>query len=164
MHPAERMYDLIEGAEHYPDFLPWCAETTILERSEAVVAARLTLAVRGLRFAIATRNRKRRPGWMGLAMDEGPFRTFEGEWQLTPLGGEGCKIEFALRYDFDNAILRTVAGPAFERVTNTLVDAFVARADALGERIPRLYDVVPSSVPCASGDATAPIVPTSPAS
>ena len=137
------MYDLIEGAEHYPAFLPWCAESTILERNEALVAARLTLAVRGLRFSIVTRNRKRRPGWLELAMNEGPFRTFAGEWLLTPLGSEGCKIEFSLHYDFDNVVLRTVAGPAFERVTNTLVDAFVSRADELGERIPRLYDVIP---------------------
>ena len=27
-HPAERMYDLIEGAEYYPDFLPWCSKAT----------------------------------------------------------------------------------------------------------------------------------------
>jgi ribosome-associated toxin RatA of RatAB toxin-antitoxin module len=144
-HPAERMFDLIEGAEHYPDFLPWCAEATILERSEAVVAARLVVAVRGVRFTIATRNRKARPGWMGLALDDGPFSVFDGEWQLTPLGGDGCKVAFALRYDFSNAALRALAAPVFERVTSTLVDAFVSRADALGERIPKLYDVVPAA-------------------
>ncbi len=72
-HPAERMYDLIEGAEHYPAFLPWCAAATILERTDEVVAARVTVEVRGVRFQFVTRNRKRRPEWMGLALDEGPF-------------------------------------------------------------------------------------------
>jgi ribosome-associated toxin RatA of RatAB toxin-antitoxin module len=155
-HPAERMFDLIEGAEHYPAFLPWCAGATILERSEAVVAARLVVAVRGVRFTIATRNRKRRPGWMGLALDDGPFSVFDGEWQLTGLGSDGCKVEFALRYDFDNAALRAIAGPVFERVTSTLVDAFVSRADALGERIPTLYDVVPAPLDAAAASPARP--------
>jgi ribosome-associated toxin RatA of RatAB toxin-antitoxin module len=140
-HPAERMYDLIEGAEHYPAFLPWCAAATILERNDEEVAARVTVEVRGVRFQFATRNRKRRPTWMGLGLEEGPFRRFDGEWNLVPLGPEGCRIDFVLRYDFENAVMRRVAGAVFERITSTLVEAFVARADALGERIPKLLPV-----------------------
>lgn len=142
-HPAERMYDLIEGAEHYPAFLPWCAAATILERTDDVVAARVLVEVRGVRFAFVTRNRKRRPEWMGLALDEGPFSRFDGAWNLRPLGASGCRIDFALDYDFDRALMRKVAGAVFERITNTLVDAFVARADALGERIPRIATATP---------------------
>jgi len=145
LHPAERMFDLIEGAEHYPAFLPWCAAATILERNDALVAARLTIAVRGFRFTLATRNRKERPRFMGLGLDDGPFRAFDGEWCLSPLGSDGCKVEFSLRWDFDSAALSAVASPVFERAANRLVDAFVARADVLGERIPRLYDVVPAT-------------------
>jgi len=143
-HPAERMYDLIEGAEHYPAFLPWCGAATVLLRTDDEVAARVTVEVRGVRFQFVTRNRKRRPTWMGLGLAEGPFRRFEGEWQLTSLGNAGCRIDFSLRYDFENAVMRRLAGAAFERITNTLVDAFVARADALGERIPVPLPVAPA--------------------
>ena len=38
-HSAERMFDLIEAAEHYPDFLPWCAAATIVARDADVVVA-----------------------------------------------------------------------------------------------------------------------------
>ena len=60
LHPAERMFDLIEGAEHYPAFLPWCAAATILERNDALVAARLTIAVRGFRFTGGRAENERR--------------------------------------------------------------------------------------------------------
>ena len=33
-HSAERMFDLIEAAEHYPAFLPWCARATVLQRDD----------------------------------------------------------------------------------------------------------------------------------
>ena len=29
-HSAERMFDLIEACEHYPDFLPWCSGATVV--------------------------------------------------------------------------------------------------------------------------------------
>jgi ribosome-associated toxin RatA of RatAB toxin-antitoxin module len=134
---AEDMFDLIEAAEHYPDFLPWCAGATILARDESVVAAEITVAYRGVRFSFATRNQKRRPEWMAVRLERGPFRHFEGEWRLRPLTASACKVEFTLRYEFGGALVGTVAAPVFDHIANTLVDAFVNRArQVLGERPP----------------------------
>jgi ribosome-associated toxin RatA of RatAB toxin-antitoxin module len=128
---AERMFDLIEGAEHYPSFLPWCAEAKIVERDNTLVVADVTVDYHGVRFQFRTRNPKRPPEWMALRMEHGPFRHFEGEWNLRPLGTEGCRIAFELRYDFKSTLMSKLAGPVFDRIANTLVDAFVARADAV---------------------------------
>jgi ribosome-associated toxin RatA of RatAB toxin-antitoxin module len=162
-HPAERMYDLIEGAEHYPSFLPWCAAATILVRNDEEVAARVTVEVRGVRFQFVTRNRKRRPTWMGLGLEEGPFRRFDGEWNLTPLGEAGCRIDFVLRYDFESAVMRRVAGSVFERITSTLVEAFVARADALGGGIPTPLPVPATPAFAGGGSAAAAVTVIAPA-
>lgn len=141
-HPAERMYDLIEGAEHYPDFLPWCSKATVLVRTEQMVAATIGVDWHGVRLEFTTRNRKRRPEWLEVALVDGPFRRFAGEWQLKRLGTQGCRIDFAMDFEFASALLGQVASPLFERITNTLVDAFVRRADALGDRVPSLAWVI----------------------
>jgi ribosome-associated toxin RatA of RatAB toxin-antitoxin module len=129
--PAATMFDLIEGAEHYPAFLPWCAGATILERDDAVVAADLHVDYRGLRFTLRTRNPKRRPAFMAIHLERGPFRNFYGEWRLQPLDAAACKVEFELHYEFDHALANRLAGPVFGRIADTLVDAFVRRAQAL---------------------------------
>ena len=125
---AERIFNLIDAAELYPEFLPWCAAATILERNEHVVSARLSIDYHGLRLNFTTRNDKRRPEFMSIRLAEGPFRRFEGEWHLLPLAPEACKIDFALRYELENALAR-LASPVFDRIAETLVDAFVARAE-----------------------------------
>ncbi len=130
-HSAEAMFDLIEAAENYPQFLPWCQTATIIERTDEIVAARIVVNYHGARFTIVTRNPKRRPEWMAIDMEQGPFRRFTGNWHLTPLGTEGCKVEFRLHYDFASPMLARAAGPVFDRIANTLVDAFVARATTL---------------------------------
>jgi len=128
-YSAERIFDLIEAAEHYPAFLPWCAAATILERNEESVSARISIDYHGVRFHFATRNPKRRPEYMAIHLEHGPFRHFEGEWHLARLAADACRIEFALRYEFGNALTARLAGPVFDRIANSLVDAFVARAE-----------------------------------
>ena len=127
-HSAENMFDLIEAAEDYPAFLPWCASANILARDDAIVAAEINVDFHGLRFQLTTRNPKRRPEFMAIVLERGPFRKFEGEWRLTPLAPSACKIEFGLQYEFDSVLIGRIAGTVFDRITNTLVDAYVARA------------------------------------
>ena len=127
--PAPAMFDLIEQAEHYPDFLPWCASATILERSDELVAATINVDYRGVRFTFSTRNPKRRPEWLQVQLVSGPFRRFEGEWQLVPLGDAGCHVKFMLRYEFDSTLMKRLAAPVFDRIADTLLDALVAHAD-----------------------------------
>ena len=134
-HPAAQTFDLIEAAEYYPEFLPWCASATILARDDTVVAARLTVDYRGLKFGLTTRNPKQRPHWMAIRLEEGPFQRFEGEWRLVELGPDACKIEFALRYEFDSTLVGKLADTVFARIADTMIDAFANRAeDVLGRR------------------------------
>jgi ribosome-associated toxin RatA of RatAB toxin-antitoxin module len=130
-HAAEHVFDVIEGAEHYPSFLPWCAGATILARDDTLVVANIAVDWHGLRFQFRTRNPKRRPEWLAVVLEEGPFRRFEGEWHLRPLAPFACKVEFAMHYEFDSAVVGKVAGSVFERIVGTFVDAFVARADVV---------------------------------
>ena len=90
-YSVEAMFDLIEQAECYPSFLPWCTAAEILERSDDWVAARLEFSYLNLRFAMRTRNPKRRPEWLQVRMVEGPFKQFHGDWHLVPLGRPGMQ-------------------------------------------------------------------------
>lgn len=140
VHSAEAMFDLIEAAESYPDFLPWCAGATILERSDDLVVARIAVDYRGVKLDFTTRNPKRRPEWMAIDLEQGPFRRFAGDWHLKPLDAAGCRVEFNLRYDFASPMLARMAGPVFDRIANALVDAFVVRADEMRRRAAGILD------------------------
>jgi ribosome-associated toxin RatA of RatAB toxin-antitoxin module len=129
VHSAGQMFDLIEAAEHYAAFLPWCTGAMIIERDETVVVARIAIKYRGIGFSFTTRNPKRRPHWMAIHLEDGPFRQFEGEWRLLELAADACKIEFSLRYEFDHRLVDKLAAPVFNGIAATLIDAFVTRAD-----------------------------------
>ncbi|MCU0952926.1 MAG: cyclic nucleotide-binding domain-containing protein [Burkholderiaceae bacterium] len=134
-HPAESMFDLIEAAENYPLFMPGCRAAEILERTDTIVAARLTLRQAGISIELETRNPKARPTWMEVRLQRGPFRHFLGEWRLTPLNASACRIDFTLSYELEGVAGR-IAAPVFARIADNMVDAFVNRAARVPPTMP----------------------------
>lgn len=131
-HSCATLFELVDRVEDYPQFLPWCRSVELLERSPEVTAARLAIDYHGLVTRIATRNAKRRPSRMELAFVEGPFERFAGLWTFTPLGEDGCRVEFALDYEIAGDRIGALLAPVLGRIMETLVDRFVERAEARG--------------------------------
>lgn len=125
---AQQMFDLVDRVEDYPQFLPWCGGTELIERSATVTAARIHISYRGIKAHFATENPKEAPLWMDIHLREGPFRRLDGGWRFTALGDAGCKVEFRLHYEFSNKVLELALGPVFNHIVGTFVDSFVKRA------------------------------------
>jgi ribosome-associated toxin RatA of RatAB toxin-antitoxin module/CRP-like cAMP-binding protein len=158
-YAVEDMFDLIEQAEHYPQFLPWCTAATILERSDDWVAARIEFSYLKFRFGFQTRNPKRRPHWLNVRLVEGPFKHFHGDWALTPLGNRGCRIEFVLSYEIADGAFDTLAAPAAEMVSRTMVDAFVKRAEQTLTELAPAQAIANAAVQTPSAEPSPPITP-----
>ena len=128
-HSAQQMFELVDAVEAYPEFLPWCDRTHVLYRDEATTRATIHINYRGARQSFTTENAKERPGNMKVGLVEGPFRVLDGEWRFTELARDACKIDFRLRYEFSSKVLEMLVGPVFSHIANTMVDAFVKRAE-----------------------------------
>lgn len=131
--PGE-MYRLVTDIPSYPAFLPWCDRGEILAQDEAGMTARVHLAYAGLHHAFTTRNTQQVDRQVLVQLVDGPFSVLEGSWNFLPLQRAGqdlvaCRIEFELKYAFASRPLELVLSPVFDRVANTLVDAFVTRAE-----------------------------------
>lgn len=133
--PAE-MYRLVTDVARYPEFLPWCERTEVLEQREGGMTAKIHLAYAGVRHAFTTRNEHVQDSQVLVRLVDGPFSELAGSWLFKPLTRPGsseaasaCKIEFELRYAFSSRPLELVLSPVFDRVANTFVDSFVSRAE-----------------------------------
>ena len=136
IYSAERIFDLVNSVDQYPDFLPWCGGSRIDEQSELHMVAEVTIGYKGINKAFKTRNKLSRPTEKlagGIQMDllEGPFKQLDGQWTFTPLDTQGSRIEFELRYQFSNNLMSRLIGPVFDRIAETFVDSFVRRAEQL---------------------------------
>ena len=136
---AEEMYALVTDVARYPEFLPWCDKSRVLEQDEAGMTAEVGLAFGGFHHAFTTRNTHVPGREVHLKLVDGPFSRLDGTWKFTPVGGEGeraCRVELELHYGFDSVTLQTLVGPVFDKVASTLVDAFVKRAEQVYAEVP----------------------------
>jgi len=128
---AEQMFDLVEGVEAYPSFLPWCAAAAILERAADQTLARLDINYHGVRAHFTTANRHERPERIVIELRDGPFRRLEGIWLFRQLGASGSKVELEMHYEFATSALERLIGPVFSHIAHSFIDAFVRRAEQL---------------------------------
>jgi ribosome-associated toxin RatA of RatAB toxin-antitoxin module len=100
-------------------------------RDETRMRATIHVNYHGAKQSFTTENTKEPPRTLKVKLVEGPFRILDGEWRFFALNEHACKIDFRLHYEFASKILERLVGPVFGYIANTMVDAFVKRADKL---------------------------------
>jgi ribosome-associated toxin RatA of RatAB toxin-antitoxin module len=133
-HSAASMYALVDDIESYPRFLPWCSGAEVEQRDESRTVGTLRVDFKGVHQQFTTENVKTPGEAIEMRLLRGPFRSLEGRWRFVPLAPNASRVELHLAYQFANPLLGRMVGPVFNHIANTMVDAFVRRADALGVR------------------------------
>ena len=136
MHSAAQMFALVDDVARYPEFLPWCGGTQVLEQRDDGKTARLDIDYHGVRAHFTTDNVNAPRESIIVTLRDGPFRHLHGEWTFRALAPDACKVEFALAYEFSTHILEGIVGPVFAHIANTFIDAFVKRADKVHGQAP----------------------------
>jgi len=124
----EEMFALVSDIDAYPQFLPWCSGAAILSQQDNEVSARIDFSVSGVSKSFTTRNTHQPGHEISMQLIDGPFSELQGRWRFEPLGDEGSKISLLLEYDFASKMVSLAVGPVFNKIANTLVDAFQKRA------------------------------------
>ncbi|NOR66176.1 MAG: ubiquinone-binding protein [Woeseiaceae bacterium] len=130
-YTAREMFVLVDDVEAYPEFLPWCNDTEVHNRTDDTVDATLELHKGSLSNHFTTRNTRREFEAIELELIGGPFRQLQGGWQFTEIGEEGCKVTLELEFEFENKLIDMMFGAFFEDTCNSLVDAFTKRAQVV---------------------------------
>lgn len=133
-HSAHKMYALVADVESYPKFLPWCDRAVVFVSEPGRTVATLHIDFHGLKEQFTTENLNHPGASIDMKLVSGPFRVLEGSWSFAALGENACRVALGLRYEFSNRILEKAVGPVFRKIADSLVDAFVRRADASADK------------------------------
>lgn len=126
--PAQ-MFDLVTDIQAYPKRFSWCTGAQILERPEDdVLVARLDLKFAGLRQSFTTRNTTEPPHRLHMALVDGPFRSLDGVWEFASLGEDGCKVSFALDFEYAGRFGSSAIKLGFQSLASKMVDDFAREA------------------------------------
>lgn len=125
------MYALVSDIEAYPEFLPWCSDARIHERYDDQLKASLTMQASKLEYSFMTENTMQQDRMIQVRLVEGPFSHLTGSWEFEDSGEDECLIRLEMQFEFKNRLIKMALGKAFNKIINSLVDAFRQRAQQL---------------------------------
>lgn len=125
---AESMYDLVNDVSAYPEFLPGCAQTKVLQQDDESMKAALLIAKAGVKQWFTTENALQRGKFIKMQLVEGPFSHLSGGWSFTALAEDACKIELDLDFAFSSRLAEMAFGKVFNSIATNMVNAFISRA------------------------------------
>ncbi len=128
-YSTAQMYALVNDIDSYSDFLPWCGSSELLSASEDEVRAVIEIAHGSLHKSFTTRNRLQKNKMIEMRLEKGPFKHLEGFWRFDELDENACKVRLDLDFEFSNRLMGMAMGPIFSQIANSLVEAFVKRAE-----------------------------------
>jgi len=128
-HSARRMYDLVNDVPAYPRRFDWCESAEVLSASGDEMVARLALRAAGLRMAFTTRNTLSPPTRIALALEDGPFDSFDGVWSFHSLSEDACKVSLTLDFEVASKLIGAGLALGFQGLADRMVDDFCQAAD-----------------------------------
>ncbi|MEO5349630.1 MAG: type II toxin-antitoxin system RatA family toxin [Magnetococcus sp. YQC-3] len=126
-----QMYHLVVDVERYPDFLPWCVKSRVMERTENQFLAELTVAFKGIRESFQTVDVLTPEQKVEVNLRSGPFRYLASTWTFTPLSPERTQVDFFIDFTFQSRMKEMLLGPVFTQISKQMVAAFCTRARVL---------------------------------
>ncbi|MCC2645350.1 MAG: ubiquinone-binding protein [Burkholderiales bacterium] len=130
-YSPDKMYNLVTDIKNYPKYLPWCSNSAIKAQIDNTVTARVDIEYLMVKTHFTTKNTNYPYEKIDMQLVDGPFKYFAGSWNFTPLGDNGCKIEFCLNYKFSNFFIEKIIGPVFSYISKNIVDCFIKEAHKL---------------------------------
>ena len=131
---ADQMYALVNDIESYPDFLPWCTDTKIINSGEGMLTASVTISIGKIKKRFTTLNKMEHGSSISMNLIEGPFKELNGYWKFQNNSGVGSVVTLEMQFEFKNKLLKYTFGPPFKMITDSLVSSFIERAhDIYGE-------------------------------
>ncbi len=128
-HLAKDMYALVLDVASYPEFLPWCSGASVQSETDLAQQASVSINAVFSQTEFRTNNALSADERIVMELEDGPFKHLRGEWVFKALGDAGCKITLVVDFEFSNAMMGRALSPVFTKVCDTLVDAFIQRAN-----------------------------------
>ncbi len=128
MYSADEMYQLVNDVNAYPEFLPGCVDSTILDSDMYKMRASVKVSKAGISQTFTTENTLLSGRSIEMNLVDGPFKHLSGGWTFTHLDDQACKVSLDLTFEFSSKLVELAFGRIFNELVGSMVKSFSSRA------------------------------------
>ena len=121
--------------EKYPDFVPWCLDSTVHKREESKDFIEITADLRvGKRIINEVYSSlvlySKKEDIITVTNIEGPLKYLKNEWKFKEINNK-TQLTFSIDFELKNSFLNMIMKNSFNFGLNKITDAFEERARKL---------------------------------
>ncbi len=123
-HPVKKIYNIIADVKKYPDFLPWCNEITIKEKTKKYIITEVKVGFKNINETYVCRVLLYPQKRITLEYISGPFEYLEIDWKFKKITKIKTDVNFFCSFKFKSIFLRLSTSFFLENAVEKMVDAF----------------------------------------
>ena len=123
-HPVKKIYNIIADVKKYPDFLPWCNEITIKEKTKKYIITEVKVGFKNINETYVCRVLLYPQKRITLEYIRGPFEHLEIDWKFKKITKIKTDVNFFCSFKFKSIFLRLSTSFFLENAVEKMVDAF----------------------------------------
>ena len=123
-HPVKKIYNIIADVKKYPDFLPWCNEITIKEKTKKYIITEVKVGFKNINETYVCRVLLYPQKRITLEYISGPFEYLEIDWKFKKITKIKTDVSFFCNFKFRSIFLRLSTSFFLENAVEKMVDAF----------------------------------------
>ncbi len=135
-YTKEQMFSLVSDIDKYSDFLPWCNDSKIVNKSinndhELIIA---DLEIGYDQFVYTYRSEVKlysNTSEIIVKNIDGPFKHLRNNWKFIEIDDNNCEIQFEIDFEMNVALFDILMNKFFDLAFKKMVDAFIDRADEI---------------------------------
>ena len=124
------LYKIVLDIEKYPEFIPWCEASRIIENKNNIIIADLLIRYKYFNekfrsFVKYNKNDLK----ISVEYTEGPLKTLFTNWKFNEINKKKTLVEFEIDFEFKFNPLQLLINNFYKVVENKMIQAFEKRAN-----------------------------------
>ena len=123
-HPIKKIYNLVAEVKKYPDFLPWCNDIRIKEKTKKYIITEVKVGFQNINETYLCKVLLYPQKRITLNYISGPFEYLEIDWKFKKITKNKTDVNFFCNFRFRSIFLRLSTSFFLENAVEKMVDAF----------------------------------------
>ena len=123
-HPIKKIYNLVADVKKYPEFLPWCADIRIKERTKKYIITEVNVGFQNINKVYLCKVLLYPEKRITLDYISGPFEYLEIDWKFKKITKNKTDVSFSCNFKFKSIFLGLCTSFFLEAAVEKMVDAF----------------------------------------
>ena len=123
-HPVKKIYELVADVKKYPNFLPWCSNIVIKEKTKKYIISEVKVGFQNINEKYVCKVLLYPKKRITLDYISGPFEYLEIDWKFKKLKKNKTEVNFFCNFKFKSIFLRLCTGFFLENAIEKMIDAF----------------------------------------